>query len=118
MATQDREPRLGTTWETSVLAVVYGLLMALVGANVWPLLLLHLGVPLAAVVEVIFLSVFLWWAAGGGAPRAWREARATRFRATKLTPAQWTWGLIAAIFFAKPKKRAAQQEEVPVLVVE
>ena len=100
MAILDREPKLGTKWYTSVLAVVYGLLIALVAANVWPLLLLHLGVVLAAVAEVLFLSIYIWWAAGGGPPRAWRAFRAARFRATSLTPSQWTWGLIAAVFFA------------------
>jgi membrane protease YdiL (CAAX protease family) len=100
MAILDREPTLGTKWYTSVLAVVYGLLIALIAANVWPLLLLHLGAPLAAVAEVLFLSVYIWWAAGGGPPRSWRAFRAARFRATRLTPSQWTWGLIAAVFFA------------------
>jgi membrane protease YdiL (CAAX protease family) len=100
MAKQDIEPRLGTKWYTTVLAVVYGLLIALVAANVWPLLLLHLGAPLAAGAEVLFLSLYIWWAAGGGPPRAWQAARAARFRATSLTPTQWTWGLLAAVFFA------------------
>ena len=100
MAMQDIEPRLGTNWYTSVLAVVYGLLMALVAANVWPLLLLHLGAPLAAIAEVLFLAIYIGWAAGGGPPRTWQAARAGRFRATNLTATQWTWGLIAAVFFA------------------
>ncbi len=37
--------------------------------NVWPLLLLNLGVPLAAFAEAIFLGLFLWWTGGGGPPR-------------------------------------------------
>src|SRR5437667_458433 len=37
---------------TALRAIISGLLMALIPANVWPLLLLNLGVPLAAVVEM------------------------------------------------------------------
>ena len=46
----------------SLRAIVSGLLVGLVAANVWPLLLVSLGVPLAAICEAIFLSVFVWWA--------------------------------------------------------
>jgi len=80
---------------TALRAIISGLLMALIPANVWPLLLLNLGVPLAAVVEVAFLALYVWWASGGGPPRTTQAARATAF-----TPTQWSWGLIAALFFA------------------
>ena len=81
-------------------AIISGLLMALVPSNVWPLLLLNLGVPLAAIVEAIFLAFYVWWAGGGGSPRTTQDTRATAFRRGTLTPAQWSWGLIAALFFA------------------
>src|SRR6266481_5637629 len=68
--------------------------------NVWPLLLLNLGVPLAALAEAIFLGLFLWWTGGGGPPRTTGAARATAFRRGRLSPAQWFWGVIAALFFA------------------
>ena len=41
--------------------------IALVAANVWLLLLLNLGAPLAAIGEAI-LALYVWWAAGGGPP--------------------------------------------------
>jgi membrane protease YdiL (CAAX protease family) len=81
-------------------AIVSGLVIGMAAANVWPLLLLNLGAPLAAVAEAIFLALYLWWAAGGGPPHTWQAARATAFRRGKLSPAQWLWGLIAAFFFA------------------
>jgi membrane protease YdiL (CAAX protease family) len=81
-------------------AVVTGLLIAMVAANVWPLLLLSLGVPAAAIIEVIFLALYFWWAGGAGPPRGWQAARAAAFRGKILSPAQWTWGLVAAFFFA------------------
>jgi hypothetical protein len=41
-------------------AIIVGFLIAAVAANVWLLLLLNLGVQLAAVIEAIFLAFFLW----------------------------------------------------------
>jgi len=84
----------------SLRAIISGLLVGLVAANVWPLLLLKLGASLAAIAEMIFLSVYLWWAAGGGPPRTTHAARAVAFRRPALAPARWFWGLIAALFFA------------------
>jgi membrane protease YdiL (CAAX protease family) len=81
-------------------AVISGLLIALIAANVWPLLLLHLGVPIAAIAEMAFLTLYIWWAAGGGYPEATRSSRATAFRRGKLTHKEWFWGILAAIFFA------------------
>jgi membrane protease YdiL (CAAX protease family) len=81
-------------------AVVAGLLIAMIAANVWPLLLLNLGVPAATIIEAIFLALYVWWAGGGGPPGRWQAARAVAFRRKTLSQAQWTWGLVAAFFFA------------------
>jgi membrane protease YdiL (CAAX protease family) len=84
----------------SLWAIISGLLIALIAANVWPLLLLNLGVPLAALSEAIFLVLYLWWVGGGGPPHTTQAARATAFRCGTLLPRQWFWGFIAALFFA------------------
>ena len=84
----------------SLRAIVAGLLIALPAANVWPLLLLNLGAPLAAIAEAIFLGLYTWWAAGGGPPRAAQTSRATAFRRGTLSSAQWLWGVVAALCFA------------------
>lgn len=81
-------------------AIVTGLAIGLVAANVWPLLVLHLGTPVAAATEIAFLAAYIWWASGGGPPPAWKAARAESFRAGRLTAAQWFWGLVAACSFA------------------
>jgi membrane protease YdiL (CAAX protease family) len=81
-------------------AILTGLAIGMVAANVWPLLLLNLGAPIAAVLELIFLGAYLWWAAGGGPPQRWKAARAGAFRATSLSSDEWVWGLVAAVFFA------------------
>ena len=69
MTTQDRALNPWTKLPISLRAIISGLLIALAAANVWPLLLLNLGVPLAAFAEAIFLALYLWWAGGGGPPR-------------------------------------------------
>jgi membrane protease YdiL (CAAX protease family) len=81
-------------------AIVVGLLIGLLAANVWPPLLFGLGVPVAATIETVFLALYLWWASGGGPPRTTQTGRRTAFRAGALSSAQWAWGLIAALFFA------------------
>jgi membrane protease YdiL (CAAX protease family) len=83
-----------------VRAVVVGILVGMIAANVWPILLLKLGMPRAAGLEVLFLGAYIWWARGGGPPQTWRPARADAFRVGKLSPQQWLWGLIAAVAFA------------------
>jgi membrane protease YdiL (CAAX protease family) len=64
------------------------------------LLLLKLAVPLAVIAEGIFLALYLWWAAGGGPPRGTQAVCATAFRRCTLSRRQWSWGIIAALFFA------------------
>jgi membrane protease YdiL (CAAX protease family) len=100
MTKQEGVPSRWAKLPSSLLAIVSGLLIALVPANVWPLLLLNLGVPLATIIESIFLGLYLWWARGGGPPGAMKATRATAFRRGTLSPTQWFWGLIGALFFA------------------
>jgi len=99
MTTYDRS----LSWASltiSLRAVISGLLITFAAINVWPLLLLNLGVGLASLAEAIFLGLFLWWTGGGGPPRTTQAARATAFRRGRLSPTQWFWGVIAALFFA------------------
>lgn len=100
MTTPGYAPTVRTKLPTLLKAIIAGLLIALVAANVWPVLLLHLGVPGAALSETLFLGLYLWWARGGGPPHTTQEARAMAFRRGTLSPTQWFWGLIAALFFA------------------
>ena len=81
-------------------AIAVGVVIALVPANVWPLLLLRLGTPLAVTAEGIFLALYLWWASGGGPPLATHAARSGAFRRGALSPSQWAWVLIGALSFA------------------
>jgi membrane protease YdiL (CAAX protease family) len=84
----------------SIRAVISGLFLGLVPANVWPPLLLRLGVPLAATTEVTFLALYLWWASGGGPPLRSKTSRGAAFRRRALTSRQWTWSVVAALSFA------------------
>lgn len=78
-------------------AIVVGLVVGLVAANVWVPLLLALGMPSAALAEAAFLAVYVWWARGGGPPRSWKAIRAESFRSRRLSAGDWRWGLIAAL---------------------
>jgi membrane protease YdiL (CAAX protease family) len=80
-------------------AIGTGLLVGLIAANVWPLLLTVLGTPRAAGAEAAFLALYIWWARGGGFPKAWHAARRARFR-SGLVRAQWPWAIAGAISFA------------------
>jgi membrane protease YdiL (CAAX protease family) len=77
--------RLGSRWATlpvSVRAIITGVFVAFIAANVWPALLLSLGVPLAATVELVFLGLYVWWAGGGGPPQRTHAAIVLLFRFT------------------------------------
>jgi membrane protease YdiL (CAAX protease family) len=100
MTAQENRRNRWATLPVSLRAVITGILIALVPANVWPPLLLNLGVPLAATIELVFLGLYVWWASGGGPPQRIRAARSIAFRRRALSPAQWFWGIVAAFSFA------------------
>jgi membrane protease YdiL (CAAX protease family) len=81
-------------------AIVSGLAVGLIAANVWPVLLIVFGPVAASFVELLFLALYLWWASGRGPPRRTAEARRRAFRAPALSAAGWLWGLIGAVAFA------------------
>ncbi|HEY5007791.1 MAG TPA: type II CAAX endopeptidase family protein [Caulobacteraceae bacterium] len=80
-------------------AVLGGLLVGMIAANVWPLLLYKLGAPVAAMIELVFLGLYVCWFTGV-APGAWKAQRTDLGRGGKLSRAQWGWGLLAAVCFA------------------
>jgi membrane protease YdiL (CAAX protease family) len=100
MTDSNTRPSLWAKLPVLLRAIVAGLLIGLTAANLWTVFLFTLGVPLAALVEVAFLTLYVWWAAGGGPPHSTQSARANSFRRSKLSAAQWCWGLVAALFFA------------------
>jgi membrane protease YdiL (CAAX protease family) len=101
---KDETPDRALSWwaklPITLWAIISGFLIAMPAANVWPLLLRKLGVPVAATAEAIFLALYLWWASGGGPPQTTQAARTTAFRRGKRPRAQMFWGIVAAIFFA------------------
>ena len=100
MTSQNRAANIWSRLPIVLRAIISGLLIALVPANAWPMLLLNLGVPLAAIAEAIFLALYVWWASGGGPLQTTQAARATAFRRGTLSPRKWGWGLVAALSFA------------------
>jgi membrane protease YdiL (CAAX protease family) len=83
-----------------VRAIIYGIIVGMTAANVWPIVLLKVGMPAAAGAEIAFLGMYVWWAAGGGPPARLRAVRADYFRVRALNRAQWFWGIVAAMSFA------------------
>jgi membrane protease YdiL (CAAX protease family) len=81
-------------------AILVGVLIAIAAANVWPLLLSNLGSLLGAIIEIVFLALFIWWAQGGGPPRALHTARTNAFRRMALSSREMLWGVLAALSFA------------------
>jgi membrane protease YdiL (CAAX protease family) len=81
-------------------AVFGGILVGMIAANVWPILLLKVGMPAAAFAELAFLALYVWWFAGGGPPVHFKALRADYFRVRSLSGAQWLWGVVAAASFA------------------
>ncbi|MGO9933093.1 MAG: type II CAAX prenyl endopeptidase Rce1 family protein [Steroidobacteraceae bacterium] len=81
-------------------AVIGGILIGMIAANIWPIFLTAFGMPVAAAAEVAFLALYIWWAAGGGAPARFKAVRADYFRLRPLSSAQWFWGVVAALSFA------------------
>lgn len=81
-------------------AILAGILIAMAVANVWTLLLFNVGTLLAAIIEIAFLALFIWWAQGSGPPRAMHRARINAFRRVALSPREMFWGVLAALAFA------------------
>jgi membrane protease YdiL (CAAX protease family) len=84
----------------TIRAIVGGLVIGLSATNIWPVLLVALGAPLASGVEIAFLALYVWWASGRGWPRRLRVARRDLARANPIPRGQWGWGLLAAVAFA------------------
>lgn len=100
MTTSDRTPNWWDKLPVALRAIISGFLIAMVAANVWPLLLFNLGALMAAIAEAVFLALYVWSFAGGGPPRTTQSSRAVAFRRGALSSGQWAWGLLAALFFA------------------
>ena len=98
-----RNPQAGTfRIGLIVRAVIGGLLIGMIPANIWLIMLsvLKLPVPVAVVAELLFLGIYLWWARGGGPPSRLQPIRADYFRVRHLSGPQWFWGIVAAVSFA------------------
>jgi membrane protease YdiL (CAAX protease family) len=99
MTDQQRQRGLTPRLPITLKAIVGGLLVGMIAANLWPVLLMKLGAPVAAAIEVAFLAVYFWWFTGA-APGPWRASRRDLGRGSSLSAAQWGWGLLAAVCLA------------------
>jgi membrane protease YdiL (CAAX protease family) len=81
-------------------AILAGLLVAMLAANVWPPLLVNFGALPGAIIETAFLAGFIWWAQGGGPPKAMHAARVKAFRRVGLCARELLWAMLAPLSFA------------------
>ncbi len=94
------DPGLWNRMPISARAIVSGLLVGLIGANVWSVLLIGLGPRVWAVLaEVLFLILYLAWTRGIGPPASTGASRREAGRVGQISATQWAWGLAAAIAF-------------------
>jgi membrane protease YdiL (CAAX protease family) len=86
----------------TIRAIVGGLVIGMIPANVWLVFLVVLKLPvvIATAAELVFLAAYIWWARGGGPPPRFQAVRADYFRVRPLSGAQWLWGVLAALSFA------------------
>jgi membrane protease YdiL (CAAX protease family) len=100
MTRESEAPRFRTP--VVVRAIVVGLLVGMIPANVWLIFLVALKLPVPAAVagELLFLAIYVWWGRGGGPPAQLQRVRADYFRVRRLSGRQLTWGVVAAISFA------------------
>jgi membrane protease YdiL (CAAX protease family) len=100
MSSGEQEWRHSMQPPVKLWAILAGLLVAILAANVWPPLLVNLGALPGAIIEITFLAGFIWWARGGGPPKAMQAARVKAFRRVGLSPREMLWVVLAALSFA------------------
>ena len=88
------------TLPVSLRAIIVGLAIALPAANVWPVLLFNLGCASRCGSRGGVSRFISGGRAAGGHRSCARRVRGAAFRRVTLSPMQWVWGLVAAIFFA------------------
>ena len=84
----------------SVRAIVSGLAVAIVGVQLWALMVVSIGMSWALIPPTLMmLALFLFWTSGRAWPDKTSVARTVVFRPITLTRSQWVWSLAAALLF-------------------
>jgi membrane protease YdiL (CAAX protease family) len=96
------EATLSRLWQRiplAVRAVITGFLVYAIGGLVaWIAVLTIIPIPWSLVVMWLVLWLYLKYFSGSWWPKTTVNARAERFRATKLSPRTWRWSLATALF--------------------
>jgi membrane protease YdiL (CAAX protease family) len=82
-----------------VRAVLTGFVVSSIGIAIWSLMLSGIVAPWSILPMIVALWAYLKFFGGSWGPKKQREVRKTRFRAIKLSPFVWKWGITAAFLF-------------------
>jgi len=94
--------KIRITWDRVPLilrSVLMGLIVSSLGIAIWSLLLSTIIPPWSIFPMAAALWAYLKFFSGVWGPKEYMESRKTRFRATRLQPISWKWGITAALFF-------------------
>ncbi len=100
--TQSSEHPIVNMWRRIpilIRAIVSGAFVSTVGVGVWLLCLAVLPAPWSVVVMGGYLWFYWKYFSGSWWPRSTAEARRISFRAEKLSPFSWKWGLVGTFLF-------------------
>ena len=88
-------------------AIVSGIFVTFVGVGVWLLCLAVISSPWSAVVMAGILWLYWKYFSGSWWPKSTAETRSRNFRAVKLSPVVWKWGLAGTFLFVVILQSAA-----------
>ena len=102
MTQANNSTRLVRAWNQLPLvlrAIITGFAVSAAGITTWSLLLTLIPAPWSILPMIMGLWVYLKFFSGRIGPQKSRSARQTNFRAIKLLPSVWKWGMLAALLF-------------------
>ena len=100
--TQSSNPPIIRYWKRIPLlirAIVSGVFVTFVGVGAWLFCLALIPAPWSVVVMGGILWLYWKYFSGNWWPGSTAEARSNNFRAVKLSPAVWKWGLAGTLLF-------------------
>ena len=80
-------------------AALTGFTVSSVGITIWSLILSTIPAPWSILPMIVALWVYLRFFSGGWGSKKANETKKLNFRAIKLSPSTWKWGLAAALLF-------------------
>jgi len=80
-------------------SVLTGFIVSSIGIAIWSIMLLRIAAPWTILPMIIALWAYLKFFSGNWGSKNDNRTRKTHFRALKLSPSVWRWGIAAALLF-------------------